>query len=1260
MPDNRSDDLHLALLGGFELRAGSTGALDLPPRKARALLAYLALHGGRPLARGALAALLWPESTEEAARVSLRQALAAIRRALGAGAVGALDADTEHVTLSVIAVDALEFERLAAGRDAADLDTAAALYRGDLLPGFDAKAPGFDAWLAAERERLRQLAIGVLERLAECHETAGAADRAAATANRLLTLDPLHEPAHRRLMRLFAAQGRHTDALRQYAACREALKRELGVSPDAETERLQRELLARRREPAAAPESAVPAAPASATEALRVDELREAVVLVAEVAQFETLCRELDPEEARDCLERFRETVAEAICGFGGRAETRGGRAVAVFGHPRLRGDEPDRALQAALALHGGTAQLLRPHGASLRIGVASGSLLVREPLELWSMVGDVFATASALAARAPDGATLASEELLHALRGHADAEPAAGAWRVAALAPPAPEGPIVGRKPELAQIDQVLERCRAGAGQALLIRGEAGIGKSRLAAELAARARRSGFRAVRAQVLDFGGRADPTPDLLRGLLAPVHGEGDAQAIDRAVAEGRLTPAQRPFAYDLLDLAMPDALQPAFDAMDNATRAAAREALLPEMAAAGGAPLLLLVEDVHWASPDGMARLARTAAVVAGRAALLVMTTRPEDDPVSAAWRTIARCPLTTLDLGPLSDAAATELASAYVGIDAAAARECVRRAEGHPLFLEQLLRSAAGGGRVLPGSVRSIVLARLDRLPEAERLAAQAASVLGQRFPVALLQHVLGNPGYAPARLVDEALLRVEADQLQFSHALIQEAVYSSQLRSRRRELHRRAAQWHAGRSPAARAEHLDAAGDPSAGDAYLDAAHDAFGRYHFDAAQRLAERGLAGVADAETRFALACLRADALRQMGGVEAALAGYRDALPSAGSPRQRCQALIGSAYCLRMLDRYDEALTALAEAEPLAAGGDDAHALAEIYTLRGDLHFPLGKWDASLSAQERALDYAARSGDPALKARALSGLGDAVYMAGRLLTARGHFERCVQVAREHNLARVESDNLVMLGAIDYMCLEMRRGLARCREAEALGERIGHPRAVMLACDVACVIHLYLGDAAESERQALRALEISRRLGMRRFEAEQLAGRGEAAFALGRRAEAEALAAASYEIARDAGLTYIGPWILAILAKVTADPQRRRDALAEGERLLTGGCVSHCYLHFYQLAIEVALAGREWDEAERYCLALDEYLSCEPIPWNRFFCARGGALAAFGRGRRDADTLRLLRSLAAEARQRELTPALEALEAALASA
>lgn len=1262
--------LHLSLLGGFELRTGAGASVELAPRKARALLAYLAMQRGRPQSRAALAALLWPEAEEEQARVSLRQALAAVRRALGREGESLLVADAERVALDAgrVEVDAHGFERLANDASPAALKAAAGLYRGDLLAGFDARAPGFDAWAAAERERLRRLAVQALTRLGETCASGGDLEGAIAAATRLLALDPLHEPAHRSLMHLYARQGRTADALRQYALCREALKRELGVSPEAETERLHREILTRRRrDPTLAP-SAEPA-PQTVAAATNppLPELRQAVVLAADVAELPGLCRDLDPEEIRPLLERFERAAIQAVAAHGGQVRTQaGGRLLAVFGHPAARGDEPDRALAAALALH----RVARDAGAQegrpirLRIGVAAGPVLMGGPDDPWSLAaasGGAFAAAAALAARAQPGATLAAADVVRSLRWGVEADADGdGAFAVRRLTFSTAALPFVGRTAELAQLAQVLERCARGRGQVVLIRGEAGIGKTRLALELAARAAANGFRVVTAQALDFGDAADPVPALVRGLLDGQEADA-AAAIEGAVAQGRLSPEQRAYAYDLLELPLPPALRPAFEAMDHEARAAGRDGLLPALAQAASArqPLLLLVEDVHWASPEAVRRLARTACETAEAPELLVMTARPENDPVGPGWRAAAgRAPFMILDLGPLSDGEARELAARYAGVDEAAARECVRRAEGHPLFLDQLLRAAAAGERVLPGSVRGLVLARLDQLPSPERAALQAASVLGQRFSLPALRHLLERPDYTPGALIDQALLLTEGDGLRFGHALIQEAVYGSLLRSRRQALHARAAAWFTGRNLTARAEHLEAAGDPEAAEAYLAAAREAAGRFHYEEALRLAQRSLQ-LAPAAQRFPAALLRADTLRHTGDTEAALAAYEEALTAAREDRSRAQALIGMGYCLRTLDRYAEALDALARAETLAAPEDDLHALAEIHTLRGDIHFPLGKLDVSRSAHEKALAFARRAADPALEARALSGLGDAAYAEGRLRSAKGFFDRCLALAREHRLTRIECDNLAMLAAYHYNCLEMDQALRDCRAVVALARSIGNLRALMLAHDIASVVLAYLGEAVEAEQEALRALELSRRLGMRRFEAEQLMAQAEAAYLQGRREDALALLEQAYRIAKDTGLSYAGPWILGLLARVSLDPAQRREALAEGEGLLAAGCVSHCHLHFYQQAIEAALEDRRWDEAERYCALLEDYLRPEPLAWT-FWARRGRALARFGRGARDAGTLGELRAAREEALARGLRPALAALDAALAAA
>ena len=125
------------------------------------------------------------------------------------------------------------------------------------------------------------------------------------------------------------------------------------------------------------------------------------------------------------------------------------------------------------------------------------------------------------------------------------------------------------------------------------------------------------------------------------------------------------------------------------------------------------------------------------------------MTSRVEGDPLDQVWRSNAGgTPLLTLDLGPLRDDEASFLAHAYVDASAELARRCVARAAGNPLFLEQLLRHAEESAEDgVPGSVQSLVQARLDHLPPADRQALQAASVLGQRFAPDALGHLLGQP---------------------------------------------------------------------------------------------------------------------------------------------------------------------------------------------------------------------------------------------------------------------------------------------------------------------------------------------------------------------------------------------------------------------------------------------------------------------------------------------------------------------------------
>jgi DNA-binding SARP family transcriptional activator len=242
--------LTIRLLGAPGI-ARDDAPVAVDTRKATALLAYLAVSG-RSHAREALAGLLWPEYDDEHARAALRRTLSTLRSAVGEEHL-AIDRETVALISSAnLWVDVTEFRaRLAAcrthGHPAADvcpacltpLAEAAALYRDDFLAGFSLRdSAEFDDWQFMQVETLRAELSEALERLARIHSAAGNFAAALASARRWLAFDPLHEEAHRQVMRLQAWAGQRNAALHQYRECVRILAQELGVAPLAETTEL--------------------------------------------------------------------------------------------------------------------------------------------------------------------------------------------------------------------------------------------------------------------------------------------------------------------------------------------------------------------------------------------------------------------------------------------------------------------------------------------------------------------------------------------------------------------------------------------------------------------------------------------------------------------------------------------------------------------------------------------------------------------------------------------------------------------------------------------------------------------------------------------------------------------------------------------------------------------------------------------------------------------------------------------------------------
>jgi DNA-binding SARP family transcriptional activator len=239
--------VHLTLLGSFRARLGDGRVIPVRRRKARALLAYLAMRPGEPQPREKLIALLWGDADPGHARHSLRQTLTVLRRDLALLHWREPFLAGEAVCLGphLIRVDVATFERLSTSAETRSLEQAAAMYRGDFLEGLGMVGEAFETWLAAERDRLRARAVRVLDRLLAVRMATGATASAVDVTLRLLGIDPLREDVHRVLMRLHLHEGRRAAAIRQYRACVAILRNELDVSPEDETTQLYRAILAR-------------------------------------------------------------------------------------------------------------------------------------------------------------------------------------------------------------------------------------------------------------------------------------------------------------------------------------------------------------------------------------------------------------------------------------------------------------------------------------------------------------------------------------------------------------------------------------------------------------------------------------------------------------------------------------------------------------------------------------------------------------------------------------------------------------------------------------------------------------------------------------------------------------------------------------------------------------------------------------------------------------------------------------------------------
>ncbi|MEB3981583.1 nuclear transport factor 2 family protein [Mycobacterium sp. 663a-19] len=1160
--------MELGVLGPLQVRQDGTPVV-IPGAKPRAILTMLGLHGGAVVSADALVELIWGNDPPRTADKALQTHISALRRALGDGFVltqgSGWTANTTEIDASRYKAAAKKARDAAAAGDTsqavAHFEEALTLWRG--VPELPDTQRG-----TSEKTRWIEGHAALVEDRADALLAAGRATEIIGELEAAVAEAPLRERRWGQLMLALYRAGRQGDALSAYQRARSMLANELGVDPGPNLRRLEAAIVSQD-------------ASLDAPVAQQMSAVTRSVTFLLTDIEGSTAAWEADYKAMAVALARHDELVEQVVTARGGKLiKTRGeGDATfSVFERPSVAAAaaielqdaitrEPwalAEPLRIRIALHTGEVELRDGdyfgravnRAARLRSLATGGQILcsgVTAELAIDSLSDDVVLVD--LGTRQLKN--LARPEHVFELRSeNGDAVPEVETVDMPLQRPALPSvftgpGPFVGRGDELGRLLSAWNSALDGGVRAVLIAGEPGVGKTRLAGEWSRQAYEQGGVVLYGRCdEDLGAPYQPFAEALRALV-PCLGTDRLRRL-------RGVEALLPLIPGLTDV-VPDVAAPPHADPDTERYALFDAVVALLEVASASAPIVLILDDLHWAAKPTLLLLRHLLRFGENGRVQIVGTYRSTDldrsHPLAAMLADLHRSADsgTRLQLSGLDEDAVTAYVAEAGYDDEELARALASVTGGNPFFLIEALRHVDESGGVwnpstLPQGVREAVSRRLSRLPSATNKALAAAAVVGSRFSIELVERVVEED---LVDAFDEAckagiIIEEPGGYYRFNHALIRQSLLTELPSVRRMRLHQRIAAT-LETQPGADDERLAElahhyfecawAGNAAKAVEYCRRAADqAMARLAYEGAADLYDRALHALEELDDELPdrddqiveLLVARCEALLAAGDVASA-AGAVSQLQEAAHDSARLAAWAtcfdGELSMLTHPERLDEIEAAVGAAASKLAELDDAAGEAKAHTVRAQCLGRLGRVADCETALDDALTAARRAREHRRVNAVLASAPLAALWGPNPVPRAGG--RCLDVVR---LLRITTDSPAV-EATSTRCqavLEAFRGRAEAARrmidsARRTVTELGLRHAMLEVEQFAGIVELVVDDPGAAEPHLRKAYNGFRRMGIDADTAETAALLGRVCLALGRDAEADELCAESERLA-----------------------------------------------------------------------------------------------------------------------------------------